>query len=289
MEIQAVIYYHPAQLTTKYKGKVNEQQKKELMSGYRDLLIGSPEPFFNNNSISTTKYTFFTFLPLNLMQQFTKIANIYFLFLTILQMIPRVTISNRLPTILPPLAFIVFLSMIKDAFEDYKRYKSDQEENNKQCFVYKDKKFVRTSWREVNCGDLIKVNKDQFFPADLILLASSEFRKGQCFIETKNLDGETNLKAKQVPEEVKPLIQNEDDVDFGDAGVEVCWIPRKRGRPKPVPLQIQRDARVRGEEDLAEHQQLPATRLHPEERGVHFRHRGVFWVVFWPDADTKLR
>ena len=200
------------------------------MSGYRDLLIGTPEPFFRDNTISTTKYTLITFLPLNLAQQFMKIANLYFLFLCILQMIPNVTISNRIPTILPPLAFIVFLSMIKDAFEDYKRYKSDQEENTKQCFVLRNKKFVRSDWKDVNAGDLIKVNKDSFFPADLILLASSEFRKGQCFIETKNLDGETNLKSKQVPDEIKAVIHNEDDVSPGDSGAQVRRHRRRGGR-----------------------------------------------------------
>lgn len=53
--------------------------------------------------------------------QFTKVANIYFLILAVFQMIPGVSITNQLPTILPPLAFITFLTMIKDFYEDYKR------------------------------------------------------------------------------------------------------------------------------------------------------------------------
>lgn len=184
------------------------------MTGYRDLLIGQSEPFFLDNTISTTKYTLLTFLPLNLIQQFLKIANMYFLFLTVLQITPNVTISKGIPTILAPLSFIVLLSMVKDGFEDYKRYKSDQEENNKQTFIYRNKKFERCPWKEVKAGDLVKVTKDNFFPCDLILIASSEFRKAQCFIETKNLDGETNLKSKLVPEELKALIRSEDDVEF---------------------------------------------------------------------------
>lgn len=189
-----------------------EARRKELQVGFRDLVVGQPQTFFANNLISTTKYTIITFLPLNLIYQFSKIANIYFLFLTILQVIPEVSISAGIPTILVPLAFIVLLSMVKDAFEDYKRFKSDREENEKQTFVYKGGKFVRSDWKDVRVGDLVKVNKDQFFPADLILVTSSDFRKGQCFIETKNLDGETNLKSKVLPDELKAMVQSEDDV-----------------------------------------------------------------------------
>jgi P-type E1-E2 ATPase len=46
-------------------------------------------------------------------------------------------------------------------------------------------------------GNIIRVNNEEFMPADLILLKSSD-PKGSLFIETKNLDGETNLKIKNV-------------------------------------------------------------------------------------------
>lgn len=190
---------------------MTEVRRKELMVGFRDMIIGTPQPFFTNNTVSTTKYTVWTFLPMNLLYQFSKIANLYFLFLTILQIIPEVSISGGIPTILAPLSFIVLLSMVKDAFEDYKRYKSDREENEKQAFVWKSGKFDRIDWKDIRVGDLLRVSKDQFFPADLILLASSDFKKGQCFIETKNLDGETNLKSKNIPEDLRTIVYNEDD------------------------------------------------------------------------------
>lgn len=47
-------------------------------------------------------------------------------------------------------------------------------------------------------GSIVKVEKNEFFPADLVVLASSE-PKNMCFVETKNLDGETNLKNKFAP------------------------------------------------------------------------------------------
>lgn len=152
-----------------------------------------------------------TFLFINLYEQFSKLANVYFLFLACLQTVPLVSITHGIPTILPPLAFIVMLTMIKDVYEDYKRYKSDQEENNKETLVFHNGDFVATKWKDIRVGSIVKVLKNEFFPADMFLLASGDYRKGQCFIETKNLDGETNLKAKNVCEDLKSELNNDKD------------------------------------------------------------------------------
>lgn len=87
--------------------------------------------------------------------------------------------------------------MIKDIFEDFKRHKSDNLENTRQAQVYDkiSKEFIKIPWRDIKVGQIVKVEQDTFFPADMILAQSSE-SKGMCYVETKNLDGETNLKHK---------------------------------------------------------------------------------------------
>jgi phospholipid-transporting ATPase len=56
--------------------------------------------------------------------------------ITFLQCVPAISISNGKPAMLPPLLFVVTLSMIKDAFEDYKRSLNDKNENETEveCF-----------------------------------------------------------------------------------------------------------------------------------------------------------
>jgi P-type E1-E2 ATPase len=53
-------------------------------------------------------------------------------------------------------------------------------------------------------GEVVEVVKDSFFPADLLLLASDN-HDGICYVETLNLDGESNLKIKKAPDETAGL------------------------------------------------------------------------------------
>lgn len=56
--------------------------------------------------------------------------------------------------------------------------------------------FVEKAWRDIKVGDVLRVESGENFPADIILISSSE-PEGLCYIETSNLDGEVNLKIKQ--------------------------------------------------------------------------------------------
>ena len=147
------------------------------------------------NAISTTNYTVISFIPKNLIIQFMKAANAYFLLITILQTIKTISITNGSPANLGPLLLLVAISMIKDAYEDIVRYRRDCAENETVAWQYKDSQNEnQTQWADVEVGQIIVIKKDETIPADVVLLGSSD--DGTCFVETKNLDGETNLKTK---------------------------------------------------------------------------------------------
>ncbi|KAL4077222.1 hypothetical protein V8B97DRAFT_1866494 [Scleroderma yunnanense] len=219
------------------------------------------------NQVITSKYNVITFLPRNLLEQFRRIANIFFAFIAILQFFPEfATISPGLVVL--PLLIVLSITAIKDGYEDFKRHQSDRHVNHSRVRVLtgsewmnpnlsggKSRTFVRgitskrrsgresvhgddktdiearpsihtdvdvdetdmtesgkryslghdsrttrtqwkkTLWEDVRVGDFVKIMNNEPIPADVLICATSE-EGNVAYVETKNLDGETNLKSR---------------------------------------------------------------------------------------------
>ncbi|TPX53768.1 hypothetical protein PhCBS80983_g06168 [Powellomyces hirtus] len=152
-----------------------------------------------HNSISTGKYNAASFLPKFLFEQFSKYANLFFLFTATIQQIGDLSPTNKFGTVIP-LSIVTAASAAKEIMEDMRRHSQDSDTNARTVKVLSGSTFVPKQWRHIVVGDIIRVENGEFFPADLILLSSSE-PDALCYIETSNLDGETNLKIRQgIPE-----------------------------------------------------------------------------------------
>jgi phospholipid-transporting ATPase len=113
------------------------------------------------------------------------------------------------------LVLILFVTALKEAIEDWARYKMDKEINNKVVRVWNKSRneFVNVTWQHVSVGDILYVRDGEAFPADLAILKAST-QQGSCTIETSNLDGETNLKVKQAIPETYNIPCAADGSDF---------------------------------------------------------------------------
>ncbi|GBB83626.1 hypothetical protein RclHR1_10320004 [Rhizophagus clarus] len=198
---------------------------------------GEPKTQYAANKIRTSKYTLLTFLPKNLFEQFRRVANIYFLFVVLLQLAPMVGGQTDPFIAALPLISIIAMTAIKDAFEDWKRHSQDNSLNKSKTirlenwvnvniphgqnsrlskllgywFGNKNKgnnnsagigtnlknsaKWTASRWQDVKVGDIVRLENDESIPADIIILSTSE-PDGLCYVETKELDGETNLKIR---------------------------------------------------------------------------------------------
>nr|XP_012136582.1 PREDICTED: probable phospholipid-transporting ATPase VA isoform X2 [Megachile rotundata] len=151
-----------------------------------------------NNRVRTTKYTTLSFLPRNLLEQFHRVANIYFVFIVLLNWVPAINAFGKEVAMIPVI-FVLGVTALKDYFEDRRRLASDRRVNNSTCRVYvgEDDRYAKVAWKDVKVGDLVHLSNNELVPADVLLLRSSD-PQGIAYIDTCNLDGETNLKQRQV-------------------------------------------------------------------------------------------
>ncbi|NWI27220.1 AT8B3 ATPase, partial [Sula dactylatra] len=150
---------------------------------------------YAGNAIKTAKYNIFTFLPLNLYEQFHRMANVYFVFVILLQTFPEI---STLPwyTLLFPLSCLLTIRGLRDLIDDIGRHQSDRNINGRPCEILSGKSFRCQKWRDICVGDIVRLHKESFIPADMLLLRSSE-PSSLCYVETADIDGETNLKFRQ--------------------------------------------------------------------------------------------
>lgn len=186
-----------------------------------------------SNRIRTSRYTIWNFVPRQLIYQFSRLANMYFLIIAILQMIPGFSTTGRFTTLIPLLIFVA-LTIAKEGYDDWRRYTLDKAENASKVTILgcehgassrqhgkrvsaADSELVlspssdgrspgtpwtTTRWGDLKVGDIVRLVGDEQVPADIVLLYADE---GIAFVDTRALDGETNLKSKMVPAGLKTL------------------------------------------------------------------------------------
>ena len=132
-----------------------------------------------------------------------------------MQTIRAITISAGVAVQAGPTCVVMTLSIIKDLYEDLKRHRQDAEENNQIAIRWNkaNSSFEEIKWWQINVGDIIKVEQDKPMPCDILLIKSAD-SKGVCYVETKSLDGETNLKIKTVHKELNNKLSQKDVGQF---------------------------------------------------------------------------
>ncbi|GBM70525.1 putative phospholipid-transporting ATPase IIB [Araneus ventricosus] len=161
----------------------------------RTVFIGrTNNESFPPNIIRNQKYNILTFIPLVLFHQFKFFLNLYFLVMALSQFIPDVRIGY-LYTYWGPLGFVLTVTLIREAIDDFRRYRRDREVNYRKYRKLTSRGVVQVPSANIKVSDLIIVDKDQRVPADMVFLSTTE-KTGSCFIRSDQLDGETDWKLR---------------------------------------------------------------------------------------------
>jgi phospholipid-translocating ATPase len=179
---------------------INTAQKPSASTygSARETWVGQLQRFkFPSNIVSNAKYTPWSFLPRTLYNEFSFFFNMYFLLVALSQIIPVLRIGY-VSSYIAPLAFVVSVSLGKEAYDDLGRRRRDAEANSEEytalSFGQQVTKHARGSSRaasnlpdvdtsnifeitkksrDLKVGDVLKIRKDQRLPADVVILKST--------------------------------------------------------------------------------------------------------------------
>uniref|UniRef100_A0A0E0F5F5 Phospholipid-transporting ATPase n=1 Tax=Oryza meridionalis TaxID=40149 RepID=A0A0E0F5F5_9ORYZ len=123
--------------------------------------------------------------------------NQYFLLIACLQLWSLITPVNPAST-WGPLFFIFAVSATKEAWDDYNRYISDKQANEKEVWIVKNGTRKHIQAQDIRVGNIVWIRENEEVPCDLVLIGTSD-SQGICHVETAALDGEIDLKTRVIP------------------------------------------------------------------------------------------
>lgn len=157
-------------MTAVCRSKVHKTQPRDILIGRRDL----NKTWYPQNAIRNQKYNIITFIPLILFNQFRFFFNLFFLVMACTQFFPRLRIAP-LYTYWAPLAFVIAVTMVREAYDDIKRVYRDKKLNSEiYTIINADGQKKEIPSEEIQISDIIIIKKDQRVPADVILLQTSD-------------------------------------------------------------------------------------------------------------------
>lgn len=194
----------------------------------REVLVGQQQlSKFPANIVSNAKYTPWSFLPRTLYNEFSFFFNLYFLLVALSQIIPVLRIGYT-SSYIAPLAFVVSISLGKEAWDDIGRRRRDAEANSEEYTVLSfgnpafdsrrrhPARFPRPEpnedgiyevvkkSRDLKVGDVLKIRKDQRLPADVVILQSTPTESATSHSTTQ--DGDRPAQ-EQVPDLLEPVAE----------------------------------------------------------------------------------
>lgn len=174
---------------------VGDRKKRDRIFSVLDLDHERVETRFCTNRSRTAHYTWWSFVPVNLMNQFRRAVNFYFLIALVMSFV----IENppvKPETWLGGFVFVIGVTMCKQGYEDYLRCGRDAIENSKLVTVMREGAPVTIQCHKIEVGDVVVLKNEEIVPCDMVILNTSN-KLCQVYVETSNLDGEANLKVKK--------------------------------------------------------------------------------------------
>ena len=261
-------------------GKKAKAQRKIFIDMEGGTLVEQPEKYCDN-SIRTSQYTLYSFLPIAIMNQYKTPFNWFFLIQAIIDCIPSISSVNPVTTIMPVI-IVLIISLIREAVEDYRKYSNDKLANETMVLMYKMPSFLKQKCSSIKIGNIIKVRKEEMIPADLLIIKTS-LSSGFCYMQTSNLDGETTLKPREAIYTTQKKLNSEKPATFSkllNPANNNCYI--EVDNPSKDIYEIEGTIFFKGEKTYFDSKNILL-------RGSRLKNvRYIYGVAIYTGSDTKL-
>ena len=127
------------------------------------------------NAVNNCKYSWYSFLPLVLFNQFKFFFNMFFLLIALSQVVPGLRVGFLI-SFVGPLVFVLGVTLVKEFLDDHSRAKKDSQINNNKYLTVKlgGGLLQKTAAKNLKVGDIVVLNSNEAAPADLCLLWTSD-------------------------------------------------------------------------------------------------------------------
>ena len=164
-------------------------------------------PGQKGNEIRTTRYRWYSFIPMTFLEQYRVLSNIYYIFVLIVCFLPMSPVHYLFQLI--PMLVVLIVSMIKAGVEDLMKHFEDKKRNQAPVLIYQNGQFVQKRAQDIRVGNIIKITEDSMIPADLLYVGSNQ-ESGLCYYSETNLNGETAVKTMQT----HPAFEGQNPIDL---------------------------------------------------------------------------
>ena len=202
-------------LSQKLLRSMSSRQQPET----RKVRVGGYDPTHSkDNVVTTSKFSWWNFLPLALMAEFRRMANLYFLCVAILMLLAEETgwYNTPYPSVwtVGVLAFLISISVLNAGLTDLKRHRADAKMNATPVTVVS--RDHATKLRHIRPGDVVVVHRGETAPVDFVVLAGAG-EAATCYIDTAAIDGETSLKLRRAAPLTRPWQDPKGETDDSEA------------------------------------------------------------------------
>ncbi|CAG9334360.1 unnamed protein product [Blepharisma stoltei] len=167
---------------------------------------------YHNNFIRSSRYTWLTVIPKNIFEQFQSPVNLWFLYISLLQLAARNINPNDYWTTIIPLSINILFVLIKEAYNDYHRGNDDSTVNSVEYLVWNGSEFEKIKSGQISVGNFIICQNEERVPVDMLLLACGR-GLNSLSVDISSIVGIKNLAEKYPVQEIQRLFNSNLDYE----------------------------------------------------------------------------